>query len=420
MRLLFTVVCLLLFAMSDGIAGIDKSLDEQLNILAQGKIPERLIPGAQYRVAVFSYNDPDDTGLGDTLAAIAAREVLTNSKVSSIGVIFFKGGVAPSGDSKLGYFDKVEKVTAAQDVKLAVWGIIRTVGDQLEILTYAQVPRPALEQHFTWRLRMPEAMGGQSLLARLRPDRILVQRLLLDADGVAALRRGADAIARVRSAPRNEAPVKATLPMDRVYYIVGRKNDWVHLQAAGGVDGWAPVRGQCTGACGEFLQAATYAGGVLRYMADGEVPAARGRFTDEARAVADQLGALGLLARGTLDDLHDLQRVIRPWLQRKAVPPGGAAFANIQALAELALALKEEYLSHAGHGTDAAEKDALYNQIQLSKRGARDQAYALAKISLSDPRNPDLLHNLAVLFAYAGDGERADLARQLAETAITE
>ena len=92
----------------------------------------------------------------------------------------------------------------------------------------------------------------------------------------------------------------------------------------------------------------------------------------------------------------------------------------VQALAELALALKEEYLSHAGHGTDAAEKDALYNQIQLSKRGARDQAYALAKISLSDPRNPDLLHNLAVLFAYAGDGERADLARQLAETAITE
>lgn len=69
----------------------------------------------------------------------------------------------------------------------------------------------------------------------------------------------------------------------------------VHLQAAGGVDGWAPVRSQCADACADFLQAATYAGSVLRYMVDGTAPVVRDRLTDEARAVGDQLGALGLL-----------------------------------------------------------------------------------------------------------------------------
>jgi hypothetical protein len=53
----------------------------------------------------------------------------------------------------------------------------------------------------------------------------------------------------------------------------------------------------------------------------------------------------------------------------------------------------------------------------LDKRGARLQAFELSKASLADPRNPELLHNIAVLFEYAGDRERAALAQRLASDA---
>lgn len=416
-RLLLTLLWLLAWPVAESFAGIEASLDEQLNILAQGRVPERLIAGAEYRVAVVSYEDPDGTGLGDTVAALAAREVLTNSGVNSIGVIFFKEGVSPSAGSRLGYFDKVEQVTAAQGVKLAVWGVIRAVGEGLEIRTYAQVPRPALERHFTWRLRLPAATGGRELLARLRPDRILVQRLQLAGAEAAALRRAAEAVSQVRERPRPDAAVTDRLPMDEIYYIADRQGDWVRLVTRSGIDGWAPTRGHCVGPCGELLQAAGYAGGVLRYMASGRVPEAGGTLTDEARAVSDQLAALHLLAKGTMEELFKIESITRRWLARAGVPPGGGAFANIQALGELSIALKEQFLMRSRHGASDAELAAIYDQVELDQGGARRQAFGLAKASLSDPRNPELLHNLAVLFAYAGDPERAALARRLASEA---
>lgn len=414
LRLLLSLLLILVWPATQSFAGINASLDEQLNILAQGRVPERLIPGAEYRVAVVSYEDPDGTGLGDTVAALAAREVLTNSAVSSIGVIFFKEGVSPGAGSNLGYFDKVEQVTAAQDVKLAVWGVIRAVDKGVEIRSYAQVPRPALEQHFTWRLRLPAAMGGRELLARLRPDRILVQRLQLDAAGVAAVRQAAQMIGEVRARPQSDAPVIANLPMDKIYYIADRQDDWVRLATRGGIDGWAPTRAHCVGPCGELLQAAAYAGGVLRYMASGRVPEAGNRLTEEARAVSDQLSALNLLAGGKIEELFNIERITRPWQTRQGIPPGGGAFANINALSVLSIALKEQFLSRGGHGAGKGELAAIYDQIELNKGDAQRQAFELANASLSDPRNPELLHNLAVLFEYAGDAGRAELARRLA------
>jgi hypothetical protein len=413
-RLLLTLLWLLVWPAAQSFAGIDTSLDEQLNILAQGKAPKRLIPGAEYRVAVFTFEDPDNTGLGDTVAALAAREVLTNSGVSSIGVIFFREGVSPSAGSNLGYFDKVERVTAAQGVKLAAWGVIRKVGKGVEISTYAQVPRPALEQHFTWRLRLPAAMGGRELLARLRPDRILVQRLQLDAAEVTALRRAAETIGQLRARPHIDEPVTASLPIDEIYYITKREGDWVRLATKSGIDGWASTRGHCVGPCGELLQAAAYAGGVLRYMASGRVPEVGEALTEEARAVSDQLDALNLLAGGTMEKLFRIERITRRWQEGPGVPPGGGAFANIQALSKLSIALKEQFLSRGRRGASEAELAAIYDQMTLDKGGARRQAFELAKASLADPRNPELLHNLAVLFAYAGDKQRAALATRLA------
>jgi hypothetical protein len=414
LRLLLTLLWLLAWPAAQSFAGIDASFDEQLNILAQGKTPQRLIPGAKYRVAMITYEDPDGTGLGDTVAALAAREVLTNSGVSSIGVIFFREGVSPSAGSNLGYFDKVERVTAAQGVKLAVWGVIRKAGKGVEISTYTQVPRPALEQHFTWRLRLPAAMGGRELLARLRPDRILVQRLQLDTAGVAGLRSAAETIGQLRKHPRMDDPVTARLPMDDIYYVTNREGNWVRLATKSGIDGWAPTRGHCVGPCGELLRAAAFAGGVLRYMASGHVPEGGGALTEEARAVSDQLDALNLLADGTMEKLFRIERITRRWQEGQAVPPGGGAFGNIQALSVLSIALKEQFLSRARRGASNAELANTYDQITVNKEGARRQAFDLAKVSLADPRNPELMHNIAVLFAYAGEPERAALAQRLA------
>ena len=410
--------CLVVLPATDAFAGVDESLDEQLNILAQGRVPKRLIPGAEYRVAVVTYEDPDGTGLGDAVASLAAREVLTNSRVSSIGVIFFREGVSPSAGSNLAYFDKVEKVTAAQDVKLAVWGVIRAVGGGVEIHTYVQVPEPSVEQHFGWHLRLPQAMGGKELRARLRPDRILVQRLRISESELGEIRAAADAITQLKAAPSRDAPVTANLPMKEVYYIMERQGDWVRLVTRGGADGWVPTREHCPGPCAELLQAAAYAGGLLRYMADGTVPGAPNGLTEESRAVSDQLGALDLLGAGTIDDLLRMGSKTRQWLGGKGVPPGGAAFANISMLGHLSMELKESIL-RVHHGALSAEAfSRLYDQIELDRRTLRSIAFRLAEASLEDPRNTDVLHNLAVLFEYAGDTERAALAGRLAEQSV--
>jgi hypothetical protein len=54
----------------------------------------------------------------------------------------------------------------------------------------------------------------------------------------------------------------------------------------------------------------------------------------------------------------------------------------------------------------------------LDRRTLRSIAFRLAEASLEDPRNTDVLHNLAVLFEYAGDTERAALAGRLAEESV--
>jgi hypothetical protein len=67
-------------------------------------------------------------------------------------------------------FDKVERVVASQDVSLAVGGRIARSRGGLVVATYAQVPVESVESRFTWRLRLPQGMGGAQRVARLRPN----------------------------------------------------------------------------------------------------------------------------------------------------------------------------------------------------------------------------------------------------------
>ena len=56
----------------------------------------------------------------------------------------------------------------------------------------------------------------------------------------------------------------------------------------------------------------------------------------------------------------------------------------------------------------------IYDSIKLSPENVKRIAAPLAKASQYDPRNTDVLGNLSVLFGYAGDADRADLAQRLA------
>src|SRR4029453_11558587 len=105
----------------------------------------------------------------------------------------------------LGYFDKVERVVASQGVALAVWGRIARARGVLVVDTFAQVPPETVEARFTWRLRMPEAMGGANLLARLRPNRLVVQRLTLPLSVSEALRATASRLDELRGTPSDAA-----------------------------------------------------------------------------------------------------------------------------------------------------------------------------------------------------------------------
>ncbi len=422
-------VVLLIFAVMLGVVQVDSvyaaervSLEDQLRILEQGRVPEKLIPGAQYRVAVFTFDDTDGIGLNDAFAALAAREILTGSSAFSMGVIFFEGGLSPTRDSSLSYFDKVDRVTEAQDATLAVWGMIRETSEGVQVDTYLQVPAAQLERFFTWRVTLPESMGGAELVARLRPDRVLVRRQLFSREGLAQVNAAAIEIGQVREQPTAEAQVVATLPMNEVYYLMEREGEWVRLTARSGVDGWAPTEGHCLGECKPFLEAASFAGQILRYMVDGTVPRPDASLSAEAQAVAQQLQILDSVNSTDRDDVESALVQAQSQREQQLVPPGGAAFANLEALAALTIELKSAFtrIANEEYGIDANapmpddQRQAIYDSIKLEPDFVAFVADSLARASQYDPRNTDVLANLGALFDYLGDDDRAALAVRLA------
>lgn len=424
MRIVFLILAVMLgVAQVNSVCAAERvSLEDQLRILEQGRVPEKLIAGAEYRVAVFTFDDADGTGLNDAFAALAAREILTGSSVYSIGVIFFEGGLSPTGDSSLSYFDKVDRVTEAQEATLAVWGMIRETSEGVQVDTYLQVPASQLERYFTWRVSLPESMGGAELVARLRPDRVLVRRQLFSREGLAQVDAAATEIGRVREEPTNGARVIGSLPMNEVYYLTDREGDWVRLSARSGIDGWAPTEGHCLGECEPFLETASFAGQILRYMVDGKAPQPDASLSAEVHAVARQLQILGLVNSTDRDDVEFALADAQSQQEQDVVPPGGAAFANLEALAALTMELKRAFTRVANEefGIDAnasmpdEQRQAIYDSIELEPDFVAFVADSLARASQYDPRNTDVLANLGVLFDYLGDEDRAALAVRLA------
>lgn len=388
---------------------IDSEAD--LGLIEKGLRPEQRIPNARFRVAVFSYEDPDGTGAGGAFASLVGRRVLLESNVGSIGVLRYEGSLAPKPEQPLSYFEKVERLTDAQQVTMAIWGMVRVRESDVLVDTFVQLPTNVVQDEFSWKLRLPKAMGGDTLLARLRPARILVQRQVLPRESLERVRAAATALDTLRAKPEEGASVVATLPIGTVYWFSGRNDDWVEI-STDTYKGWVRSDGGCAATCAQLFDAAQFGAGLLQFMQSRRVPKVPDGLQPETRAVADQLAVLEQL--DTAQPGRFQNTVLRPLEQLTQAPAGsaaGAAFANIRAMAKLTTSLQAEASKSGG------SLESVYNDIKLPPPRVREIAFELANDSLADPRNTDILSNLAVMFRYAQDVERANLADRLAREA---
>ena len=389
-------------------------LETELKLIEKGKVEQR-IPGADYRVAVFAYEDPDGTGLGTGLAALIANHVLVASQVTSLGVIHYEGSLAPSHESKLSYFNKVDKVIEAQKVSLAIWGMVRSVGSTLVIDTYLQIPQPISIDSLAWKFALPARIGGGTLVAHLRPDRIHVQHLTLPRESSQLLTQAAQRTSELRK-ERTVASEVIPLPLDQVYWMTDRKDDWAELELPSGKKGWIPITGHCLDSCRPLLDAAAFAGEILGYLSHHKMrtPNTQSGLMEDTQAIGDQILALDLIAaaRFSMDIdglLDDLTRRVESAPQ-SGTPPGGAAFANVLAIGRL---MSEVHRAYEDQFRFTGRK-ASFDELTVPTQTISNIAFDLAQASLYDPQNLDVLQNLAVLFDITGDPKRAVLAKELA------
>ena len=382
--------------------------------------------------------------MANDVSLILAREILLNSGVSSLGVLNFTEDLSPEDLNELSYFDKVEKITEKEEVAFSVWGRVLPVRNKLLIDTFIQLPPNVLDQHFMWKLRLPRAMGGGQLQAHLRPDRIHLQSLALSKSAASDIKSAARSLRILRRNPRKDSPIVTEIPEEKVYSIIKRQGHWVFLKIRNGPEGWTPARGHCTELCAPLIEAGRFAGGILQYVASERLRSATNNLTTEALAVEEQIKALDGLNAASSKQIYktSLKPALRwtgpnRWTGKdkwtkidrgSGIPPGGAAFANVKALAELAIKLhnayeatssgrpSREFLEYETHWSLQRHYDSVpFDDVRLTRRDVRPIAVELAKASLEDPRNVDILKNLAVLFTFLGDSYRAEIANSLAK-----
>lgn len=385
----------------------------QLKLLGEGQPPPLLIGDAHFRVGVFAYDDPGKLGLSEPLAALAASEVLVGSPVSSLGVLRFSDPMAGPPLPELGYFDRIDRLADAQKVTLSIWGVVRQDGGELVVDTYLQIPQPTVELALQVRLRLPRAMGGGELLARIGSDRVLLQRRVLQPSAVAELKAAAARLGELRDEPRDAAPVVRRLPPETVYYLRRVQAPWVLVGAQGG-GGWVRSAGHCTGDCAPLLDGPRFVASLLGFIEKRSPLRASDTLHPEARAFADQARAMAAINQPGYDDAgREAAAILARWVVKggnasAAMPPTGAGSANLRLVALLSGEMKKTLNQQGGGDYDSLAIDRSYVQFL-----AREAADALQY----DPRNAELLSNLAVLWAYIGDTRRATLARQLVEEA---
>jgi hypothetical protein len=352
--------------------------------------------GATNRIAMLTFEDPDGTGLGDDVAFLASKRVLFGADVNSLAIILFEQGLERD-ESGLSYFEKVDRITEGRNFVAALWGHISREGKELVVDTFVQVYPDRAARLFDVELEL-EAFD-EPLHASVAPRRIWAQSVRLPLSAVAEIHTIADSVRTLRESPNREAPPveDAVLVEGATYRVVDRHDDWTEVVLTeSGLPGWTSVDAFCGAEprCAGLISGAEFLNELLRYVnARGNAIHVSEDSTRTARAVAVQVRLIETLSRPdpSADRLAEAIEIASRWTEGKSAP-GGATFANLSALARL----RQLELEGA-----------------LGPESVRPVAKRLARASLDDPGNLDLLHNLSVLFGFLGDSERSQLAHTL-------
>jgi hypothetical protein len=378
-------------------------LDEQRRALVDSR---KLFPKTRNKVAVFAFEDPDGTGLSNSISLVIAKHMLFSTRVGSYAIVNFQSDLSSRGNDGLTYFDRVEKLTRNQGYTVAVWGRIRSAGNgAAQIDTFAQIPDDEAANRFERTLSVGTDDGNSvKLKASLRPKRFQIQSLTLSADAASQIQSAARELTKLRRTPAVSAATVHTLPEGQAFNITDSAGDWVELSLRGGKKGWTSVKAFCRGDCTKVLVTADLANDAVAFVEGNDPRRLSGDATREALAAYEQMVALNSLQR----DPQRSRAIAARWLEPeagsqvdqetgidrgRARPPGGGAFANLRAIAEVA-------------ETAAA----------IDRERARKLVAELAAISVDDPGYGDVLHNLAGLFGYLGDVRRKEIAENIAAT----
>src|SRR5262249_53177033 len=303
----------------------------------------------------------------------------------------------------LAYFDRVDAITKDQNFALAIWGRLSRTDRGARIDSFLQFPGDAENSLYVRTIRLPAAMGGGTLTARLKPDRLLVQSLDVDYDKTSLLTIGADQVAMLRASPAAAAPVTGRLgDGNGSYSIVGSERDWVQLRLADGTSGWTSIDQFCTDICRALLDVANFANDVVALTSGFPARPMSKSLTREAEAMLQQLAALMSLPNNPNRAIEIAKRwtgVASP----RAIASGSAGFANILAVARVKAELAR-----------ANAKGSNFDRIRLGRQAVERIANQLADASVADPSDVDVVENLAVLFGYLGDDRRRRLAVEIA------
>src|SRR5215472_11632610 len=152
---------------------------------------ERFFPDVRHRLAVFTFDDPHATGLGDPISFLLSKKLLFSSRVTSFAIVNYRQGADRDSSSDLAYFDRVDAVTKDQNFPLAIWGRLSRTDRGVRIDSFLQIPGDAEKSPYERTIQLPAAMGGGTLTARLKPDRLLMQSLYVDYDKTSLLKTAA-------------------------------------------------------------------------------------------------------------------------------------------------------------------------------------------------------------------------------------
>jgi hypothetical protein len=363
----------------------------------------RLFPDVLHRLAVFTFDDPHGTELGDAISFLLSKKLLFSAPAYSFAIVNYNERLGQNittditARDRTTYFDKVDAVTNDQSFLLAVWGRLSRTEGGIRIDSFLQVPADANQAKYRSAIPLPKAMGGGSLIARLTSDRVPIQSIEIDAAAAEGLKVAAREVSKLRDRPDVSAPVIGRL--DGIYQMVSSNRDWVQLELSDGRRGWTSVEQFCTGSCVALLKIADFTNGVIA-LTSGSLPQPLpSGLTRDAAAMSQQLAAVVALP----ENPGRAVEIAETWIKdHKGASPG---FENVLAVAKLRAELVR-----------ASAGNANFDEIRLSKPVVEHLIEPLVEASIADPSDGVILTNLVPLFDYVGDARRRDLARQIIST----